>query len=183
MKYLCVIGSFILLIFIGCRQELARTEIDVPDSVKKAIEEAAPASKYRFCVLKDSLPKLYEDLKRFDLYVCGGIDNRVGLEVAMAPLTESQTLLFGRIRRFFINPNIIAGALSMTDFTKITPDSGGVFVIPCEQTIYGKDHAFENVLGECLGEMENTKAGVLLLERNKSLDDETLKKIVEIGFR
>ena len=184
MKHRGCFGACIILLFLfGCHQKLPRTVIDIPDAVKKALEEAAPTAQYRFCALAGSSPELYEDLKRSDLYVCGEIDNQVGLRIAIAPLGESQSLLFGRIRRFFINPNVLAGEMSMTETTKITPEGGGVFVIPCEHTIYGKDHSFKRVLGDCLEDMEKNRMGILLLERKKSLDADTLSKIVEIVFR
>lgn len=184
MKYRYFFWIFaILLVLFGCGQNYEKVEIDVPDSVKKAIEKAAPKGKYRFCALKESLPNNYEDMKQSTLFICGEIDNQVGKQVAMASLEEDSSLLFGWINRFYINPNIISGELSMTEILSITPDSGEVIMIPSDQSIYGQDHSFDTVLGNCLQEMEKNKISILLIERKEIVDSSVLNKMVEIIFK
>jgi len=181
-RYFLLMLTVSLFLF-GCSQNLKKVEIDVPDSVKQGIGEAAPAGKYRFCALEESYPKNYEDLKQSTLFICGEIESKVGQEVVLASMDENNSLLFGMIRRFFINTNIISGALSMTEMTRITPDGGEAIVIPSEQSIYGQDHSFNAVLGNCLQAMEENKNGILLIEKKEKLDSDALNRMVELKFK
>lgn len=184
MKYRYFFWIFtILFVLFGCGQKFEKIDIDVPDSVKQGIEEAAPVGTYRFCALDVSYPKNYEDLKQSTLFICGEIDSKVGQQVVLASMDENNSLLFGMIRRFFINTNLISGELSVNEIITITPDGGENIVIPSEQSIYGQDHSFNAVLGSCLQEMEGGENSILLIERKEKVDSDVLNRMVEIKFK
>ena len=170
----------VFIISFGCGQNYEKVEIDVSNSVKEAIKEAAPVGEYRFFALKESFPKNIEDMKQAKLLVCGEIGNQVDLKVIMASLGDHNSLLFGSIRRFYINPNMISGELSMTETVSITLDSGEVIIIPCEQSIYSKDFSIDTLVSNCLQEIRKNNNSVLLIK--KSVDSEVLNQMVEIIF-
>jgi len=171
------------LFLYGCGQNYKTVEIDVPNSVKQGIEEAAPGGKYRFCALDESYPKTYDDLKKSTLFVCGEIENKLGQEVVLASLDENNSLLFPMVRRYFINTNIISGELSATEMITVTPDGGESIIIPCVQSIYGQDHSFNDILDNCLQEMEENKNGILLIEKKEKVDSNVMNRMVEIKFK
>ena len=180
--FVLTVTSFLILSF-ACGQSFTRVEIDVSKAVKKAIETAAPSGKYRFCALKESFPKNIEDMNQSSLFVCGEIESQVGQTVVMASLGDTSPLLFRSIRRFFMNPNVLSGKVSMTVMTSVKPDRGEAISILTNNTTYGRDHSFDSVLDECLQEMKKSKNSVLLLEREKTVESSVLSEMVEVVFR
>ena len=179
-RYFFWILCAVFLISFGCGQNYEKVEINVSNSVKEAIEAAAPVGEYRFFALKESFPKNIENMKQAKLLVCGEIGNQVDLKVIMASLGDHNSLLFKSIHRFFINPNIVSGALSWTGTVSITPDSGERMKIPREDSIYGKNYSTDTLVNNCLQEMRKNNNGVLLIKR--SVDSEVFNQMVEIVF-
>ena len=167
----------------GCGQASETVTIDVAGSVRGAIAEAAPTGEYRFLALREFSPKSIEDMMKARLFVCGDIGNQVGLKVVTASLSERRSLLFGSIHRFYINTNLISGALSATETTTITPDSGGAWTVVCEQTVHGRDYPIDTLVGRCVQEMRKNQNSVLLIKRKVRLDRDLLSQMVEIAFR
>lgn len=170
----------VFIISFGYGQNFEKVEINVFNSVKEAIEEAAPAGEYCFFALKESFPKNIEDMKQAKLFVCGEIGNQVDLKVIMASLGDHNSLLFKSIHEFFINPNLISGALAMTEDVSITLASGKVMKIPREKSVHGKDNSIDTLVSNCLEEMRKNNNSVLLIER--SVDSKLLNQMVEIIF-
>jgi len=170
----------VLIISFGCGQNYEEVEINVPNSVKEAIEEAAPAGEYRFFALKESFPKNIEDMKQVKLLVCGEIGNQVDLKVIMASLGDQNSLLFKSIHRFFINPNVISGTMAMNENVSIKLDSGEIVKIPREKSIYGKDNSIDTLVSNCVKGMQKNKNSILLIKR--SVDGEMFNQMVEIIF-
>ncbi|MDT8402448.1 MAG: hypothetical protein RQ743_12195 [Bacteroidales bacterium] len=171
------------LFLYGCGQDYKTVEIDVPDSVKQGIVEAAPGGKYRFCALDESYPRNYDDLKKSTLFVCGEIENKLGQELIMASRDENNSFLFPLVRRYFINTNLLAGELSATEILTLTTDGGESISIPCVQSIYGQDHSFNDILGNCLQEMEGDKNSILLIEKKEKIDSNLMNGMVELKFK
>ena len=69
----------------------------------------------------------------------------------------------------------------MTEVISITPDSGEVIIILCEQFGYGKDYSIDALVRKCSEEMQKNNKSVLLIR--KSVDSEMLDQMIEIIFK
>ncbi len=171
----------ILVISFSSGQEHKKVEINVSNSFKKTIEEAAPAEEYCFYALKESYPKSIEEMNKTKLFVCGEIKAQADVVVMMASLDDYNSPLFNSIHRYLINPNILSGKMVTSENVTITPKSGKSIKFPLERAVYGKDTSIDTLIKQCSVEMQKINNSVLLIGRN--VDSEVLSLMVEIIFK
>ena len=173
--------SVSLLIMFGCGQAYEKTEIDVPDSVKQALEEAAPQGNYRFFAVKESLPENIGDLQQAVLFACGEIEGQADLQVLMASMEELNSPLFKSINRFYINQNMVSGQMAMAETVTVNPENGEALKIPRAKSVFGTDNTSETLVGKCVEEMQKNPKSVLLI--SSDIKSEALRQMAKVIFK
>lgn len=158
-----------------------KAEIIVSKSVKEVIEEAAPTKQYSFYARKESYPKSIKEMMKAELLVCGEVEGQADLKVLMATLKDLDMPLFKSVRRYFVNPNMLSGKVSLSEKVSLKTKSGKIYKIPRKKVIYGKKTSIETLINECFEVMGKNSKSVLL--SNKNVKSDVLNKMIEIVFK
>jgi len=182
MKYVhffCI--TYLVFSIIGCgTKPHEQVEINVSDSFKKAIEEAAPKKKYCFYALKESYPKSIEEMTQTKLIVCGDIEEQADLEVLMTSFDGLGVPLFKSISRYSINPNMLSGEVITSETLSITHKSSEAMEVLRENRIYSKDISISALVSECFEELKKNDKSVLFM--SKDVNSEQLNHMVKLVF-
>jgi len=175
------ITCLVFVISFSCGQKHEKVEINVSNSIKEAIEDAAPAKEYCFYALKESFPKNIEEMNKAKFFVCGEVEIQADLKVMMASLDDLSSPLFKSIHLYLINPNILSGQLAMSEDVSITLKNGEIMKIPRKKSICGRETSIDTLVRKCSEEMKKNSKSVLLI--GKSIDSKVLDQMVEIIFK
>ncbi|MBT8356797.1 MAG: hypothetical protein HKO79_08965 [Desulfobacterales bacterium] len=183
MKYLpfiCVV--FLVFSASGCGDTREGAELKVSESIKRAIEKAAPREKYVFYALKESWPKDITEMTKTKLIVCGDIEKQAALRVLLSSFSDLDVPLFKSISHHLKNPMMVSGGHTISRNLSVKFEKSGKSAnIPSERKFYPKDTSISSLLDECFEELKKNEKAVLLM--SKDIDSEKLSHMIKINFK
>ena len=182
-------GLFVIFLtwflLLSCSTKQEAIEITLPQEIRAVIEKAVPMQDYGFYALKSSYPRKAEDLKEWSLFLCGGDNPQMDIDVTVSSLRTTKALLFKSSKSYFISDNISGPnpeepAARESSSTIESPGQVKI-TLPREGLFFGKGMTPENLLTKCLKDIQENQKGLLLIKR--TIAAKRQKDLVEIKFK